>query len=353
MKLPKELQKKKKIFDKDQLEYSALKKKLVGSFRAELRKITQNENRKILFKKAEDRSIFTDIIDEETMENEQGLFNAKTHWDESTIEFFLNQNDDNEYMRRLREFPENYIQLDSIIKYIARHEYGHTFITKSIYDLKSKGEREILSLIGVNNLKDIPKENVVETLDKVKNTPFFKCVEDLQNIDLVVLLKEFREFHANYTVLTKINDEIPKELLGWKYSQLELIIKNLRSRKDEIVDNIESRENYRIFKRSAYFYLLFNIIALTYEIYIFSGWDQLIPLFEEQNMINILIFIYLVHEIFENIAMHNKSYDSMIENLMDLGYLMEPIDFEKILFKNQIFDTNFDSLKEYKNKLAA
>ena len=328
-----------------------LKRKLISSFKAELKRITKDENRRIFIKKAGERSIFVDLIDDETIKNELGLYNAKTHWDKANIEFYLNENDDNEYFKDLKEFPEDYIHLKSILKYIARHEYGHTFITPNLYEQKPKEEREILKKVGVNNFKDVPKGMKQEIFEKIKNTAFYKCVEELQNVELTILLKEFKEFHANYTVLTQIDDSIPNEILRWNYNQLEPIIRNLHSRKEEIIVNIKSRENYRILKRREFFYLLFEILSITYEIYIFSEWDQLIPLFRRHNMLKTLYFTHLINEIFKSIANSDEDFDLMIENVMDVGRIIDPIDFEELIFRNQITGAHLNKLIDYKKKL--
>ena len=148
MKLPKELQKKNKRIKPTQSNYRVLKRKLVSSFKKELKRITMNNGKRIIFKKAGERSIFSDLIDDETIKNELGLYNAKTHWDELNIEFFLNEDDNNEYFIHLKEHPEDFGFLESIIEYIARHEYGHTLLTGNIYEQKPKVEREILHEIG-------------------------------------------------------------------------------------------------------------------------------------------------------------------------------------------------------------
>ncbi|MFW9873475.1 MAG: hypothetical protein ACFFG0_10250 [Candidatus Thorarchaeota archaeon] len=179
MKLPKELQKK-SIRNKPNLSnYSVLKKKLVSSFRKELKRITQNDGRKVIFKKSGDKSIFSDIIDDEMVKNELGLYNAKTHWDESSIEFYLNEDDNNEYFIHLKDYPENFEFLRPILEYIARHEYGHTFLTENIYDLKPKGEREILNRMGYRNLKTVPKSTQDEVFEEIKGTPYYICVQEL------------------------------------------------------------------------------------------------------------------------------------------------------------------------------
>jgi len=348
MKLPKELQKKKK----NPQSYSELKKNLINSFKLELKRITKKEKRKILFKKAGDSSIFIDLIDDEIIKNELGLYNAKTHWDESNIEFYLDENDDNEYFRHLNEYPEDYIYLKSKLQYIARHEYGHTFLTSNIYNQKPKEEREILKEVGCNNLKEVPEDKKKEIFKKIKDTAFYKRVEELKKADLVVLLKEFKEFHANYTVLTRIDNEIPKEILRSNYDRLELIIKNLHPRKEEIIKNIKSHQNYLVFKRSEYFYLLFDMISLTYEIYVFGEWNNLIPLFQEHKMIYTLYFIHSINEIFKIIADNNNNFDSMIENIMEMGRIIELIDFEQLVFNNQFPDKIREKLKDYKNQIA-
>ena len=48
-----------------------------------------SDKRRIFFKTHRDNSIFSNIIDGEFMENEAEMYSAKTHWDESNIDFFL------------------------------------------------------------------------------------------------------------------------------------------------------------------------------------------------------------------------------------------------------------------------
>lgn len=353
MKLPKELQKKSKRIKPTQSNYLVLKRKLVSSFKKELKRITMNDGRRIIFKKAGERSIFSDLIDDETIKNELGLYNAKTHWDELNIEFFLNDNDNNEYFIHLKKYPEDFASLKSIIEYIARHEYGHTFLTGNIYNQKPKGEREILHRIGYRNFKDVPEDMKKEIFEEIRETPFYVCIQELTNVDLGVILKEFKEFHANYSVLEKIDDQIPKEVLRWKYNQLAPIIKNLLSNKEKIIKNIKNREYFQLFKRNEFFYLVFEILAITFEIYVFSEWDQLIPLFQDQNMINFLYFIHMINEIFKSIADNNNNFDSMIENICDLGRIIELVNFEQLIYKNHFPDKIQERLKLFMNNFLS
>lgn len=351
MKLPKELQKKNKGIQPTLSNYLGLKRKLVSSFKKELKRITKNDGRRIIFKKAGDGSIFSDLIDDEVVKKELGLYNAKTHWDESSIEFYLNEDDNNEYFMHLKDHPKDFIFLKPIIEYIARHEYGHTFLTKNIYKLKPKGEREILHRLGYRNFKDVPKEIQFKVYEEIKETPYCICVQELANADLGIILLQFKEFHANYSVLENINDVIPKEVLRWKYNQLSPIIKNLHSNKELIIENIKNRENYRVFKRNEYFYLIFKILALTSEIYVFGEWDQLIPLFQEQNMKNFLYFIHIINESFKIIADSNNNFDSMIENICDLGHIIELLNFEQLIYKNQFPEEIQKNLRRFMNNL--
>ncbi len=349
MKLPKELQEKNKQIKSNRSNYIALKRNLINSFKKELKRITKNDGRRIIFKKAGDGSIFSDLIDDETVKNELGLYNAKTHWDESNIEFYLNENDNNEHFLHLKEHPEDFIYLKSIIEYIARHEYGHTFLTGNIYNQKPKGERKILARVGCTNFKDVPEDTQKKIIEEIKETPFYICIEELTNVDLVVLLKVFKEFHANYSVLEKIDNKVPKEVLKLKYNQLVPIIKNLHHKKEIIIENIKNRENYRLFKRNEFFYLFVEILTITFEIYVFSEWDQLIPLFQEENMINFLYFIHMINEIFKNITDNNEDFDSMIENICDLGRLIELVNSEQLIYNNYFPDKIKEKLKQYYN----
>ena len=93
-------------------------------------------------------------------------------------------------------------------------------------------------------------------------------------------------------------------------------------------------------------YLLFDILSITYEIYIFSEWDQLIPLFQEQNMINFLYFMHMINEIFKNIADDNEDFDSMIEDICDLGRIIESVNSEQLIYNNYLSDEIKEKLKQ-------
>ncbi len=166
-----------------------------------------------------------------------------------------------------------------------------------------------------------------------------------------VILNKFKEFHANYSVLEKIDNTLPKEVLRWKYNQLEPIIKNLHSKKEIIIENIKNRENYRVLKRNEYFCLIFEILTLTLEIYVFSEWYKLIPLFQEQNIVNFLYFIHLINESFKTIVDSNNNYDSMIENTCDLGRIIELLNFEQLIYANRFPELIQENLRQFINNL--
>ena len=91
LKIPKDLRKLRHQNSLDDLNYEKLKKKLMNIFKNEIKLISRklSDKRRIFFKTHRDNSIFSNIIDGEFMENEAEMYSAKTHWDESNIDFFL------------------------------------------------------------------------------------------------------------------------------------------------------------------------------------------------------------------------------------------------------------------------
>ncbi len=351
MKLPKELQKKKQKITPN---YEELKRKLINTFKNEIIFISQkfSEKRKILFKNPNDISIFSDVIDESLVEIEKDMYNAKTHWNESTIEFYINDGDNTNYFIELKRDLQNFSFLKPIFRYIARHEYGHTFLAKSTYYLRPKGGREVLKKFGYKNLYHVPEEERNRVFEQIKNTNFFKWVEELKNIDLGLLENEYKEFHANYIIFTRINNSSPIETLKWKYHQLLLFIKNLKQRKDEILTNLRKDPKLGLLKRNV-FYTLYHFIFLnTPEIYLFGEWDRLIPLFKEEGHIYFLYFMSLINEVFLKIADTESNLDSMHLDLIEFGKIMEKVDYGDLIF-NDIFPENIQKdIKQFKSSIT-
>lgn len=174
----------------------------------------------------------------------------------------------------------------------------------------------------------------------------------LIKIDIIIKLdNEYKEFHANYMVFKKIDNSVSIEALQWRFMQLAPLIENLKNRKKEIIFNISSNPNLGLLKKNEYFTLYHYIILYTQDIFIFGEWDRLIDLFKEHNMIMFLYFLHLINEIFKEVADNNNDLDSMREDIINLGFIMDKIDYEKLIFENQFQEKDKLLLKEFRSSL--
>ncbi|GAI65040.1 unnamed protein product, partial [marine sediment metagenome] len=173
---------------------------------------------------------------------------------------------------------------------------------------------------------------MTEVFEQIRNTSFYIRHARLTNIDLAYLESEYKEFHANYIVLTRINSSIPTETLKWRYYQVSHMIIKLKQNKDEIIKILRQNRKINILGKSVCFFLYHDIILNTFEIYLFSEWNRLIQLFHERGHTYLLYFMSLINEAFQKIADNRSDLDLMHIDLINLGRIINRIDYEKLIF---------------------
>jgi hypothetical protein len=128
----------------------------------------------------------------------------------------------------------------------------------------------------------------------IKNTRFFKALENLKKVELNMLYDEFKEFHAYYMFLFKNRCNIPpKESLFRNYNILSDYISNLHEHREELLSN----NNF----------------------FIYGEWDRLIGLFSENNMTYFLYFMHTINVIFKTISDKHSDIDIITKIIIKLS----------------------------------
>lgn len=162
-----------------------------------------DDKRKPHFKKIGDKGIFSYnfVIERGELKKMQDFIYI--YRGEVDIEIYFNYKELNEQIFSHSEFRQNFDFIKGLFKHISHHEYGHIFLTPTTFDLGLEEEKEFLKKIGVRNFRDVPIENMDKYNKIIKNTRFFKALENLKKVELNMLYDEFKEFHAYYMVLCK------------------------------------------------------------------------------------------------------------------------------------------------------
>ena len=226
------------------------------------------------------------------------------------------------------------------------------FSAKSTFDLISFGLRQILKEIGVKDLRDVPDDKKEEIKNRLNKTNYYKTIAKLINVDFSRLDKSFSEFYANYIVLTKLNNSVPVDLINWKKNQLFTIISNIENERDNIISNLKSDNYYKILPKNIYFTLFDSFLNLTFEIFLFSEWNSLIEIFEDSNKIWLLYLLYHVNESFKEISDCFLNLDEIRDDLIKLAYILELIDYERLIFQNNLDEKVIQSLKVFIKEIS-
>ncbi len=357
MKLPKDLQKKKQQME-DPIE--RLKKKILQTFRSEfintMRKF--DDKRKPHFKKIGDKGIFSyNFVNEmgelKKMQNFIYLYRG-----EAVIEIYFNYKELNEQIFFQPEFRQNFDFIKGLFKHIAHHEYGHTFLTPTTFDLGLEEGKEFLKRIGISNFRGVPIEKINEYNKIIKNTRFFKALENLKKVELNLLYDEFKEFHAYYMVLCKKICIIPpQESLNRNYNILSGYISNLLDHREELLSNLMMQselyqdEQLNMLPHDAYFELYHDINQSTYDFFIYGEWDRLIGLFSENNMTYFLYFMHTINEIFKTISDKHSDIDIITKIIIKLSKIMDEINYKDLIFDNKFNEKLQDDLKKFMTEL--
>lgn len=350
MKIPKDIRKKKIFENKD----AFLKKEVIKAFKVEFRKAKKNfhDKRNVIFKRLGEKGRYSKKLLNKDYKIVEHNNYVCSFWDEDLIEVYLNYNVLDRSFFQDSNFSNHFTLIKNIFKYIALHEYGHTFSAKSTFNLLPFGSREVLKEIGVEDLRDVPDDKKEEIINRLNKTKYYKTIVKLINVDFGRLNKSFSEFYANYIVLTELDDSVPVDLINWKLNQLFTIISNIENERDNLIYSLKSDKYYKIIPKNIYFTLFNNFLNLTFEIFLFSEWNSLIEIFEQFNKIWLLYLLYHVNESFKEISNYFLNLDEIQDDLIKLAYILELIDYERLIFQNNLDEKVIQSLKVFIKEIS-
>ena len=337
MKLPKNLQNKKKSA-KPHIE--KLKKEILKTFRSEFIK-----------KKRKFNDHRSEIFNTESSLNETEDY-VNIHYGERDIEIIVNYKKFDEDIFIIPDFRENFVFYKNHIKHIAHHEYGHSFLVPTTFDLKPIEVKNYLKKLGVKDSKSLPSDKKKEFNKIYTNSIFCKTIARLKNVNLLSLYKQFREFHATYMIIVRdIDNSIPSETLKLDFNKLSAIIFNFRNKKEEFIEYYKSSEEYQLFQFNPYFVIVLDALWLTHRFYIYNEWNVLIELFNKTKM---TYFLYLLHNIsgtFKIISDKHSDIDIITKVIIKLSEVLDKLNYEDLIIENNFDEKHQDELTKFMTEL--
>ncbi|KKN20928.1 hypothetical protein LCGC14_0930610 [marine sediment metagenome] len=273
--------------------------------------------------------------------------------DQNEIEIYFNQWEIKQVFFSIHEFKENVLFVKELFKHIAHHEYGHTFLAPTTFDLGIKEAKEFFKKFGYHNSRDVPIEKKNEFLMIYSNSEFIRALLSLNRVELTRVYDEFKEFHAYYMVLKeKISNSNPEDALNWNYNILTGYVTNLYNQGEEMLSELKQSDFFQDvqlnkFPHDAYFELYHDIMQLTYDFFIYGEWNRLIGLFSENNMTYFLDFMQTINEIFKTIADKHSDIDVITKIIIQLSKKMDDINYEDLIFNNQVNEKHQKELKKF------
>lgn len=95
-------------------------------------------------------------------------------------------------------FLKNLKFYENVVRQIARHEYGHSFLNKSDFDAYPKKVRTFLKEINCDDIFEVSESQMEDLKESFKNSDYGKTDKILETIQLNFVEKILREFHANF-----------------------------------------------------------------------------------------------------------------------------------------------------------
>ena len=242
-----------------------------------------------------------------------GKENLEVVYDPQTIEVYYNPNNLNKNFIQKPNFTNEI--LVKIFKYLAHHEYGHTFFCEST-----------LTLVEFRNeIEDLLFNDFEDELKLFLRELFW------------ILFHIFRDFYADFKAKT-IRSIIPIYFLDLYYRAIEQFLRFNRINTRLIMNRLVEDFYSKVFYSSIWFYN-------------FNQWEYLLKKCGENNKTESLRLILLLNKIFE--AHIHKELDLLgyKESLTSLVVLLYKIDYDALFFENEINESTFIKLSGYLKSL--
>lgn len=308
MKLPKELQEKKKK-NSEQLTEKRAVWEMVKSFKLEFLSIKERfkDSRKIKFFRIGDVGKFSFLIPSSKDKKNPAL----CFWTEDIIEIYFGIGAISNFFTYINF---NLMQYKKLFKELAQHEYGHILSIKTSYDIYSKRIANMIKsgLYSFNEIETQMDYSIEEEINQA-----------LTKVDIFKIGHVFREFLANYMVYKKITKNHPSMLFITNCVGIASHIKSLR--RGFVNPNQQTYDK------------LFFLLECSSNHFIYNKWDTLTKNLKNCRIEKILDLLYKLNSTLQNIIDNYPEYENQIEKIFELVPLLDQVDY-----KNVVLDNNTD-----------
>lgn len=340
MKYPKELQKNKNPSEEH---FKRLKEKVLQTFRSEFIKIHRK------FEGSEGREVkFIDSRDIGKSSREP----INLTYDEKELNVEINNSLSDENVFGKPNFKNRFDYYREYFKHIAHHEYGHSFLTPTTFDLSPIEKKDFLRQYGIRDYKLLPVNKRNEFENVILNSEFIKVEGDLKTVSLKLLYEQFRQFHATYMIIVKnIDDLIPNKSLELDYLELSSTLSTYRKRKEEFFRRFKPEQIIDPFQINPLYKIVWEIMWYTHRFYIFNKWDELNDLFNKYKMKSLLDFLHISYELFKVISDIHIDIDIIQKIIIKLSKSMDIINYTDLIFNNKFDGQHQQELERFKQEL--
>lgn len=237
-------------------------------------------------------------------------------------------------------FLKNQKFYEKVVKQIARHEYGHSFLSKTEFDSYPKEVRDFLKEIKCDDIFEVPENKIDELKETFRNSDYGKIDKILENIQLDSVEKMLKEFHADYSANKKIDNTPPLESLKLDVYAFQEGLSDL----PKWQENFYHGEDFGVKELSQYFFFL---LILTQIFYVYNSWNLLKAVFKEFNLEKLLGIFHILNQILYKIVIKSEKFDGMRKYLYELAKILDSLHFEKLFFENDLDQENLALLKNY------
>ncbi len=319
MKLPKDLQKAKKG------KYSKEKESnntgsLIQAFKKQFEKLKDNFN---------DKRSLDYIYEIDKVSNKTSIksrYAIKWNEEKIIISIFKQEIRDFSEILKKREKNINFIELH---KQTANHEYGHILSAKTSYDLFPEEARQY-DLFKLTEEQLLPMH-------------YSPLEYRLTKVSIDRLMGIFWEFLADYTVREKIDTTSPKAFLKAQNANSVFLIGQFKVKGVFSLHNPYRSENVMEKGYDRFFLLFHNSKAF----YIFNKWEEFCSLFKGEGIQKSLKLMKIINKFFEKIILLNTDIQSMKNDVIKLATILDRLDFNQLIHRNQFKQGNKDILRDY------
>ena len=285
-----------------------------------------NDSRAIYFSSNKQQGIFPRIEILLDLHHSVGVF-----WHKNKIE--IQFNDEILEEAYLKNLSVSLAYLKNAFKQIADHEYAHTIQFKSMFFRLPQDTRDN---ILKKNPEEITKEDLIKSIND-SNDRMITEQKNCKNIHFAQIDDVFQDFWANSIVFSKISRIPPKEML--------------KNRIDGMNDNECLYPNNIIYREIPYNKRVFELLLYTQEFFIFERWDKLENLFNEYNLGRLLRFYRYINLFFRKFLEIDRKLDEMRDNIIDLTLILDRINYNSIIFENEIEKNDIQVLIKFRDHL--